>query len=329
MEPPFEYAKTTLEHVPCNLCEGNSFFVLARQSKEGLLVETVLCRRCSLIYINPRMVKEGYDRYYKYHYRLDRSSNNDTKPELTTIKHNFTAASKFGVAIGRRYHQYFREGLTIDVGSSTGGMLFGLKEEIPHLRLLGIEPSIAESEYAISRGIPTRSLLFEDFHGEITEKAANILCMQSLNHLLDPMKFLKWARDTLQDDGHLFLAVKNFRHQVRRAGDIESGIQIDHPYMFIPETLKRMVEVAGFDVIDFDVDERKSRDEIARQKQEGFNIHHIRLVARRADKPAPRYGLINSRLYRRMRSELSPLAVKLYYLLHHSRLLAPVRKLFS
>ncbi len=327
----FTYDAAKKEKIPCNLCGRRDEVVLSRRTKTGLSATTVMCRNCALIYISPRMTKEGYDEYYKYHYRIHRDaikgSDNETKLDL-----NFEAARKFGKAIANKYDSYIGRGFTVDVGSSTGGILYGLREVIPSLSLFGIEPSVAESDYARAKGVPTETALFEDFRRDLRGKAKNVLCVQSLNHLLDPMGFLHWSHEVLDDDGHLFLAVKNFRHQVRRAGFIEAGIQIDHVYMFIPETLSRMVEAAGFKIVALDVDEKKSAAEISEQKKEGFNIHHIRLVARKIPMTEGNNGTkadvsYNALVYWKNRLAISRLALKLYYGFWYSRHLAIIRRM--
>ena len=279
MNVSLSYDQATFEDVPCAICGGTDFSVLASRSKNNLGCRTVMCKRCGLIFISPRMTSASYDDYYKYFYRKDRDSIKGTTSE-EDVAQNFIGAKKFGHALAETMGQYLHSGLPIDIGSSTGGVLAGLKEARADLELLGVEPSIPESEYAKKMGIRTVTALFENYVKEGTEKnASNIFCVQSLNHLLDPAGFVEWSHRTLRDGGHLFLAVKNFKHQVRRAGSIEGGVQIDHPYMFTPETLRRLVESRGFKVVYLDVDEGKSKQEIAKQRERGLNKHHIRLVA--------------------------------------------------
>lgn len=323
----FDYDKEKKEVIRCNLCGGNNPAVIATSSKNDLAVTTVICRNCGLIYISPRMTKEGYDNYYRYFYRLDRNAIKGSENE-TDLDSNFKAAQKFGRAYAKKFGTYLGRGLTVDVGSSTGGILYGLKEIIPELALFGIEPSVAESEYARAKGIPTETALFENYREKLSGKVANVFCVQSLNHLLDPKLFLDWSHAVLQDGGHIFLAVKNFRHQVRRAGFIEAGIQIDHVYMFTPETLKLMVEAAGFEVVSLEVDENKTLWEITEQKKEGFNIHHIRLIGKKIPGHVSHGGdVIEAKsIYRKTRFVLSPFILKAYYLFWYSKRLAFFRK---
>jgi SAM-dependent methyltransferase len=326
----FDYYHEQKESIPCNLCGGNDAAILAQQSKNGLSATTVICKRCGLIYISPRMRRAGYDAYYKHYYRADRDSIKGTESEQQTAL-NFDTARRFALALAKRWQPFLLPGLTIDVGSSTGGLLYGLRETVPTLELLGVEPSLSESAYAESKGVRTVTALFEDFveaDKASTNLAANILCVQSLNHLLDPIGFMRWAHGRLQDGGHLLLAVKNFRHQARRAGKVSSGVQIDHPYMFTPETLRRMVGVAGFEVVYFDVDEGKPTSEIETQRREGMHRHHVRIVGRKVANSKPFAPTREDHAtYRHLRFALTQPMLKLHHLWHYSRRVAQLKRL--
>lgn len=320
----FNYNEKELEYIPCNLCGSNDSKIIVRRSVNNLKANTVMCRKCSLIYINPRMTSKDYDEYYMSFYRIDRAEIKN-KEYVNDLEKNFENARRFGKGIMMYMGKYVKNGLTVDVGSSTGGILFGMREINKDLELLGIEPSIDESGYAESKGVNTIRGLFEDIKIDLKDKVSNILCVQSLNHLLDPKKFLIWSHNALVDGGHIFLAVKNWRHQVRRMGKLSSGVQIDHVYMFTPETLSLLCKSAGFEVVYMDIDEGKTQDEIKKQKANGLNTHHIRIVAKKSI--ITKNLDIPSNLYLKTRIQLLPLFVKFVYIFKYSRRLALLRKI--
>lgn len=335
MDVGFDYKKTALEEVVCNLCGSDDFFVLARKAASGLPVRTCLCRQCGLIYINPRMTKAGYDDYYKYFYRADRSSVKSEKRPADELEINFAASRKFGLALARKFKDCInKEGLTLDVGSSTGGVLSALKEVFPDIELLGVEPSVLESEFANRQGVKTEAGLFEDLAGRkiLPEQGyANILCLRTLNHLLDPKGFFRRAFERLNPGGYLILEVKNFRHQARRAGSVVAGVQIDHPYMFTPETLKLFVEAVGFRIAFFESDEYESKAAAVRQREEGLSVHHLRLSAEKPSRATRCFyeAKLNPEIPRILKSQLSPLALKAYYLIYYHRRLGAARRLLG
>lgn len=335
-EEKFSYEKAQFEEVPCNLCGASSFFILAKSAAGNRNARTCLCKKCGLIYISPRMMRECYDKYYADFYREDRERTKGFRDKGGMLEKNFELGRKFGRGLAKKVFPFIESGSVIDVGSSTGGVLFGLREKIPELKITGVEPSDEESSFAVLKGIPTERFLFEDFilgPGRPTSLTgiSAILCVRSLNHLLDPRKFFSWSHDVLRQGGHLVLHVKNFRFQARRAGSVEAGAQIDHPYMFTPEVLCRFVESVGFNVVSLEDDERKTSDEINTQIQDGLSKHHILLIAEKPktnvgfprETEIRRTGFLVSKLY----FQLSQPYLKAHYLTSYSRYSRPFRKL--
>ena len=321
----FDYSSAKSEYVFCSLCGRNKFWVLAEKSSNRLGARSVICKICGLIYINPRMTGEEYDNYYKHFYRQDRKISKGQTDPAGEVESNFEGARKFGNALARKLSGFLKPGLTIDVGSSTGGTLYGLKEALPNLDVLGVEPSLEESAYALSKGIKTYAGLFENFTKEAGKnfskslpagrQAANILCVRSLNHLLDPRAFFQWSYDSLALGAHLILYVKNFRHQVRRAGFIEAGVQIDHPYMFTPEVLRLFIESVGFKVVYLETGERTSK--------------HILLVGEKGlGNESSVSKLSKRRYYWKIRWQFFKPYLKAYYWLFYSERLSFLRKIF-
>lgn len=309
-----------MEETPCRLCGGKERWVIARRDSLGLPIQSVLCAACGLIFLSPRPTEAWYGRYYdslggkqhEYHH-------GGGGKRLRPLGSGFDAARRHGQGIADRLGVYMRPGVTIDVGSSEGGVLAGLRDRIG-IEPIGIEPVAEEVRYATEHGILTHRALIEGIGraGIVIPPAANIVCVKSLNHFLDPAHFFRWAWEALLPDGRLVLEVKNFRHQVRRAGRIWAGIQLDHPYMYVPETLARFVERAGFRVLALDVDEGKSSAALRAQYESGLPTGHIRLAAVRSGetpfgvpfKPEPRKI---RELYRSLR----PLNLYFHYLAHY------------
>lgn len=331
----FDYSRADFEEVPCNLCGANYFFILSGRAANGRPAQTCLCRRCGLIYINPRLSISDYDSYYRYFYRKDRALSKGLDVDQNELKINFDQSQRFGKALGHRFKDAINSaGLTLDVGSSTGGVLYGLKTSFPRLEILGVEPSVQETDFANTHGIKTHLGLFEDLSARgilPTGDYSNILCLRTLNHLLDPKGFFNWAFKNLRTGGCLILEVKNFRHQARRSGNIESGVQIDHPYMFTPETLVSLVKAEGFKIAALDVDELKDKASAIRQKEGGLSVHHIRLSAQKIEKRAVKLEINNrfpKKIYWQMRLQFFRPYIKLIYFLYYSSKFSFLRSFF-
>ena len=312
------------ESLACNLCGRDEFFLLAERDALGLPVRTVMCAACGLMAINPRLTKPWYERYYAYVDGLRRAYKHGIENPKEKLGRGFEEARRHGRALAAGLGSFLKPGLTIDVGSAEGGLLAGMREVLP-IEPVGIEPTIARAEFATSRGITTYAALIENI-ADVAPKlpaAANIVCTKSLNHFLDPGYFFRWAYATLAPDGRLLLEVKNFRQQARMSGRIHFGIQIDHPFMFVPETLASFVRAAGFEILAFEVDEEKRRKARLAQKRAGLPVGHIRLIARKTERPSFAAPLpAQPRLVRRLRWEFSALGLFTHYLFRYAM---PVR----
>ncbi|RJQ36774.1 methyltransferase domain-containing protein [Candidatus Parcubacteria bacterium] len=317
-----------LESAACNLCQGSDFAVLAQIDGHGLPVKTVLCRRCGLVAINPRPAKDWYAEYYRYMDGRRRVYKHGEANPKEAQGAGFDAARRHGRALAARLSAFIEPGLTIDVGSAEGGLLAGMQEIAP-IEPIGIEPTVARAEYATSRGIKTYAGLIEDVATIAPDlpAAANIVCTKSLNHLLDPQFFFRWAYDTLRPGGKLILEVKNFRQQARMSGRAHFAIQLDHPFMFTPENLGAFVRSAGFDVLHSEVDEEKSIAERRLQRQTGLPIGHMRVAAIKADRaPFAVLVLPPEGSVRALARDLSRFPLYLHYLTRYARIVTNMKQ---
>lgn len=326
----FDYHAAEKERIVCNTCGADDFYIIGHRSGDGLPVQTCHCKRCGLVYLNPRMTRGGYDEYYKYFYREHRAQIKGNNSRAGTHEKGFEDAMRFGEALGKSLKDYVvPRGVAIDVGSNTGGILSGLKNIFPAIDIVGIEPSVEASKFANSKGIKTYNCLFENFPQDEVAGVSNILCMQTLNHLLDPKGFMVWAHKTLASRGRLILSVKNFRDQCRRGGTLWSGIQVDHVYMFTPETLRLMVESAGFTVVYEDADEYKTDGELIGQKKSGLSWHHIRIVGEKIESVNALPVSSHPEIVALLRRQLSRWNIFFYYVLFYSQRTAWFRTLFK
>lgn len=314
----FSYQTAEKELIPCNFCGTREFTVLAKKDHDGLDVDTVLCKKCGLIFINPRMTKEWHERYYQEEYRTKKLIYGCGRQDVDLDK-LFTKATSHGEALFKVLGRYLKlTGPTIEIGSSTGGVLNGMKKFLQG-EIFGIEPSAKEADYANQKGITTYTYLIED--SALLEKQlpkfSNIISTQALNHFLDPRHFLVWSHDNLADDGRLVIEVMNFRHQAEKAGYLENAAKIDHVYMFTPEVLEDFVKSAGFDILFFDVDENKNQTMLDQQEKEKLPNLHIRLVAAKSSRPPFKQLFVKSNNYAQILKSLNPIRLYSRYLFFH------------
>ncbi|MBA4320191.1 MAG: hypothetical protein C0412_17475 [Flavobacterium sp.] len=225
------------------MCEHKNKEIICDIDRTGRRINAVICKNCGLVFIDPIPNKEWYLNYYINDYRREMMENKC----VAKMEYSPERIYKQAIQYAKTHLNFGYVGETVvEVGSSSGGILQFFKTA--GFKVVGIEPNREEAEYANMIGIKTINKLFEETNDDIGQ-ADNILCIQSLNHLIEPHKFLLWAKHHLTNTGTLTLSVANWEKYIKIIGFISKTIQIDHPFMFTPRTLKKVLSDCGFYVI--------------------------------------------------------------------------------
>src|SRR5262245_15393769 len=104
----------------CNLCGGSEFVVLTHRDRYGYPAQAHGCRRCGLVFLNPRMTADAYGRFYNGVYRplvsafhgrlIDARTIQDEQREYAAQRAEFVRP--FMTRLGGR--------ALLDIGGSTG-----------------------------------------------------------------------------------------------------------------------------------------------------------------------------------------------------------------
>lgn len=224
------------EYVSCDLCGADSSSLLYTVDS----FKIVKCRECSLIYVNPRLSKanrtdiHSSESYYQ-RYRDGIAS---------SCGHGYMQARKVGklnsLSVGARL---------LDVGCGTGEFLRAAIEA--GWEGMGIDVSEAASEFARSNyGI-------EVITGDLREiglppSSFDVVTLwEVLEHMSSPTRCLAEINRILVADGVLAISVPNaesFQARMQREEFVQWKPSY-HIYHFSPETLRKLLEKTGFQVI--------------------------------------------------------------------------------
>jgi hypothetical protein len=230
----------------CNLCGASEFVVLAHRDRYGYQTEAQACRRCGLVFLNPRMTAEAYGRFYDGVYRPLVSAFHGRLIDAQTIQDEQREYAAERAAFIRPFVSTGRARTLLDIGGSTGVVAHGFAQEFD-LRGTVIDPAPLEVEQARRLGLETITGLVEqhDFAGRRFD--AVIIC-QTADHLLDLAGTLGRVKQLLSADGLLFVDIVDFRAAYLRNWSVEDAIKIDHPYYLTEPTMTAYLTRAGFAV---------------------------------------------------------------------------------
>ena len=172
-----------LEKVACNACGANDNEVVADHERFGLPLQTVICRNCGLIFLNPRPTKDMYTEFYKSDYRKAVTGSDEGSDRQFEREYDF--ALQVSIPAIKKILPHWSPKSMMELGSSYGGILYAHMCHFPESAAFGIEPLVKIGEYARQRtGATIYTTLFEDFSPD--RQYDLIILSRTLNHTLDP-----------------------------------------------------------------------------------------------------------------------------------------------
>jgi 2-polyprenyl-3-methyl-5-hydroxy-6-metoxy-1,4-benzoquinol methylase len=231
------------EYINCNFCGCGDARIVFRKNIPVFKSDfnIVKCRRCGLVYLNPRVAPSCIASMYNSDYFLSRGF------------HQSSSAHQQDAEILARCIKYamLNPGLSkprlLDIGSYYYGFFASAAGRI------GFDAEVVDiSEYASAL---VREKGVKSIHGEISDTSFDsrlgsydvITAMEVVEHCYDPMAFFKRVFDLLKPDGIFIYTTGNF-HQTRLKGDKWAYFnEIPyHVYFFTPRTIKKYFEQVGF-----------------------------------------------------------------------------------
>ena len=243
---PVKLKSSSMEYICCNLCGADDSELLFtspdRMFHKNVMFNVVRCKRCGLIYTNPRPTPEHINDFYPTEEYLPFT--NFRNPILRLIKQ----------AMVRHHVQGMRK-LTgskariLEVGCGTGEYLSGLRDW-GGWDVVGVELSPHASKIARERfglDIITGTL----FDAALPPKAFDIVLMRYvLEHIHNPRETLIEINKLLRDKGKFICCSPNVDSlEASVLGKYWGGLDIPrHLYHFSPKTLGKLLQSAGLQI---------------------------------------------------------------------------------
>jgi len=243
---PVDAAKGDI--VPCALCGSEDIFIPALEC-EGF--SFVRCKKCGLVQMNPRLNMEDIISRYSSTYGKDYLSY-ELANEESFLKLQQLALKDAGFAqFEKKLFNSLRGTQNkmpsiIDIGCATGALINCLREK--KWQVTGVEISPC-AEYARNeRGLDVRSIPLEENNFPDSHFDA-LLASHLIEHLNNPMSFLKETYRVLKPNGRVFITTPNINSfQARIFKERWRSAIFDHLYLFSDRTLVKMLKIAGFKI---------------------------------------------------------------------------------
>ncbi len=235
--------------VACNLCGADAFQIVFAEG-EAQVHRVVRCNKCQLMYANPRLAEVEGDDILTYDPAY--------LPELLAQGDSRLDKEKYQVADYNDSRQYLAQrfpgrGDLFEVGSSYGYLLAHFQQD--GWRVQGVEPNALNARYASEYlGLSVKAALLPDAQLPSGSKDAALM-MHVIEHVPDPKATLQEIHRILKTKGMLIMETPRYDSWVfRLLGRRERSMSCDgHIYFFTVDTLSKLSEQAGFDVLKTDI----------------------------------------------------------------------------
>ncbi len=233
----------------CPLCcnRQNSFFkitdhVYGGNKEQGFY----LCENCDVVFLFPQLTIEQEEKFYADEFSkfMEARSGDDfdwSGPQAHVVSNKKQFERRWGV-----FRDCIAPGKSIlDIGCSSGFMLLPLKEK--GCLVAGVEPSMQFTSFLKHNGIEVypslEDLKKDDDSGEEFDLIMHFFVLE---HIRDPVQFLKAALDILKEDGTMVFEVPNRNDPLITIYDIEAFNRfywsVAHNWYFNPTSLKYILD---------------------------------------------------------------------------------------
>ncbi|MFY9805965.1 MAG: methyltransferase domain-containing protein [Pseudonocardiaceae bacterium] len=240
-------ALAALRPAECNLCGtlGGAVEIIERD-RYGYPATFVVCQRCGLGYLCPRLSATQYAHFYSEVYRPLVSAYHGRRIDAETVQleqHHYAAGlAEFLLPLLPSSPRTI-----LDVGGSTGVVAGVLAARLDaHATVL--DPSPDELAVARAAGMETVAGLMEDFDPGERRWDLVLLC-QTIDHLLDVRGTLAALRRMTATGGRAFVDIVDVDVLVQRSGNIRRAVKIDHPYYLTRPTAAALFTLTGFTIV--------------------------------------------------------------------------------
>lgn len=235
----FNYRDVATRHISCPLCNSTQATELAIADRYRMGVRTVGCNGCGLIMTNPQPTEAAMANFYAHHYRRFYQSTH--APDVDYIK-RYRKDLRAGVLaqfVAQRYGER-RRLRVLDLGCAEGSTLKALNDVLTDPVLAGVEPDPGFARFAADYAGARIHASIDALEGEVFDL---VIVNHVLEHITDPVAYLRAVRNLLAADGEVYVAVPDAAAYTSIA-----DLHIAHLYHFTNTTLAATAQKSGFKV---------------------------------------------------------------------------------
>jgi len=224
------------EKKTCYLCGSQKVTQMHDKIRYDHSPRPFRCDQCGFVFLHPSMSPdeemEFYEKIYRSHY--------ETKDAEDLWKESLPEAEK---RVLRFKDFYTKDTRLLEIGCASGFFLFEVKKYVR--TATGVELTKDYVRYAKKLGLDVKESL-----DDIPDNSCDLIFMfHVLEHVHDPVLFLKQVKEKLSDTGKLIIEVPNVDDILISVYKIKEHLdfywEVAHNYYFSKTTLSKVLDKAG------------------------------------------------------------------------------------
>lgn len=255
-----------MEYLNCILCnEDDTEKVLTgkdfRYGTSDEMFAVVRCKKCKLVYINPRPTKDDISRYYPENYRTRETLKSAARIERRMRKYK----TKRRALLFKNpwYINFPAETIVLDIGCGVGELLLRLKEL--SCNAYGADVDEITSKYLHETMNLNVAVCDIDSGTPFSDNFFDVIIMRhSLEHVHNPADVLREVKKIMKPGGLLVIGVPNIDSFVSKITK-EKWNDLDiprHLFHFNPLTISALLHKSGFSIESIRHEFKVSRDSL-------------------------------------------------------------------
>jgi len=234
----------------CYLCNNENIELISENLRYNSKRKVYRCNQCGLLFLYPQMTPEEERIFYEKEYGEIYSTEKGVTP-ADLFKSRQPDASLYH-ALAKDYLS--KDSECLEIGCASGYFIESIKNEVKNIS--GIESHKILSQYCRDLGIK----MFDRLADCACQSYDVIFLFFVLEHIGDPLAFLKEINKHLKNDGKVFIMVPNINDALLTLYDIPAFRDYyytpAHQFYYSKETLKLLLEKAGYGKIEFKLIQR-------------------------------------------------------------------------
>lgn len=225
----------------CYLCGNEEHELLSEKIRYNAPRKAWKCRNCGLVFLHPQMTPEEEEEFYKKEYGEIFSAEKGTTPaDLFEAR-----APDAKIYYGLVKDYLSKDNECLELGAAAGSFLAVIKDNVKSV--MGVEPHDLLRQFCEDKDLKMASSL--DELGD--KKFDRIFMFFLMEHLGDPIGYLKKVKSVLKKGGKLFIEVPNVDDVLLSVYNIpkfrEFYFTPAHQFYYSKKSLLAILKKSGFE----------------------------------------------------------------------------------